>query len=90
MKQKWHRKVGVSMQEVPFQFIKLCHITDSVLQSTSCEGDSTRRNTVHNSCSSLISTELQHVQTLRALATQSAIVKRVATAVHHAFNWSLP
>lgn len=61
------------MQQVPFPFIiKLCHITNTVFQSTGCEGDSTRRNTVHNPCSSLISTTLQHVQTLRALATQSA------------------
>lgn len=73
MKQKLHRKVGVSMQQVPFQFIiRLCHITNTVLESTGCEGDSTRRNPVHNPCSSLISTTLQHVQTLRALATQSA------------------
>lgn len=70
MKQKLHRKVGVSMQQVPFQFIiKLWCITDTVLQNTSFEGGSTRRNTVHNPCSSLLSTTLQHVQTLCALAT---------------------
>lgn len=53
------------MQQVLFQCsFKLCRVTNTVSQNTSFEVDSPRKDTVHNPCFSLISTALQHVQTL--------------------------
>lgn len=62
------------MQRVLFRLtVKLCHVTNTVSQNTvGLRLTVQEKNTVHNPCFSLVSTTLQHVQTLCPPATPPA------------------